>query len=54
MVGLAGYVEDNEEPYETAIKEISAEVGLEKEEIRLIKTYGPINISDSYKGEKFY
>jgi 8-oxo-dGTP pyrophosphatase MutT (NUDIX family) len=28
--GVAGYVEENEEPYETALKEIKEEVGIEK------------------------
>ena len=51
--GIAGYIEDNEKPFETALKEINEEVGLEKDKVRLIKTYGPINISDNYKGDNY-
>ena len=28
--GVAGYIEEHEEPYETALKEIKEEVGIEK------------------------
>jgi len=49
--GVAGYVEENEEPYETAIKEISEEVGLNKEDIFLVKKLYPISFSDLYEDE---
>jgi 8-oxo-dGTP pyrophosphatase MutT (NUDIX family) len=46
---VAGYVEKNEKPYETAIKEISEEVGLKKEEVTLKKTLDPIIFTDFYE-----
>ncbi len=47
--GVAGYVEENEEPYETAIKEIKEEVGLKKEDISLIKQLDPFVFTDFYE-----
>jgi len=51
--GIAGYVEENEEPYETAIKEIREEVGIKKEDISLIKRLDPIEFTDYYNGEQY-
>ena len=51
--GVAGYIEENEEPFETAIKEIKEEVGLEHEEVRLLKSLDPITFTDFYKGERY-
>ena len=34
---VSGYIEQNEKPYETALKEIKEEIGLEKKNIKLIK-----------------
>jgi 8-oxo-dGTP pyrophosphatase MutT (NUDIX family) len=51
--GVAGYIEENEEPYETAIKEIREEVGLEKDKISLIKQLDPIEFTDSYNGKVY-
>ena len=51
--GVAGYVEENEEPFDTAIKEIKEEVGLEIKEVQLIKRLDPIKFTDIYKGEQF-
>jgi 8-oxo-dGTP pyrophosphatase MutT (NUDIX family) len=51
--GVAGYIEENEEPYETAIKEIREEVGLEKDKISLIKQLDPIEFTDSYDGKVY-
>ena len=51
--GIAGYVEEHEYPYETALKEIKEEVGLENEEIHFIKSLDPIRFTDLYKGEKY-
>jgi 8-oxo-dGTP pyrophosphatase MutT (NUDIX family) len=47
--GVAGYIEENEKPYETAIKEIKEEVGLKKEDISLIKQMDPIIFTDFYE-----
>lgn len=51
--GVAGYVEKNEKPFETAIKEIFEEVGLIKEDVKLIKKLDPIFITDYYEQEKY-
>jgi len=51
--GVAGYIEDNEEPYDAAIKEIREEVGIEKEKIRFIKKLDPIEFNDFYNGENY-
>lgn len=51
--GIAGYVEENEEPYETAIKEIQEESGLKKNEFQLIKKIEPIKFTDFYKGTRY-
>ena len=51
--GVAGYVEENEVPYETAVKEIEEEVGIEKGDIRLIKKSDPVEFTDYYDGRKY-
>ena len=51
--GVAGYVEEGEEPYETALKEIREEVGIEEDEINLIKRLNPIEFTDFHEGEKY-
>ena len=51
--GVAGYVEENEKPYETALKEIKEEVGLNKEDVKLIKRLDPIKFSDTYENQKY-
>ena len=51
--GIAGYVEKNEEPYETAVKEIREEVGIKEEDISLVKQLDPIDFTDFYKGERY-
>ena len=51
--GVAGYVEDNEDPYEAGIKEIKEEVGIEKQYIKLIKQGDPIRFTDFYEGKKY-
>ena len=35
--GVAGYIEEDEDPYETAIKEIREEVWIKKNNVRFIK-----------------
>ena len=49
--GVTGYVEEGEEPYETAIKEIREEVGIT--DITLVKKLDPIKFSDVYEGLKY-
>ena len=50
---VAGYIEENEEPYEAAIKEIKEEVSIKKEKISLIKHLDPIEFNDFYNGEYY-
>ena len=51
--GVAGYVEEGEDPYETAIKEIKEEVGIEKDDASLIKRGNPVKFTDVYEGERY-
>lgn len=51
--GVAGYVEENEKPYETALKEIKEEVGIKKEYIKLIKKLEPISFTDFYEQKRY-
>jgi 8-oxo-dGTP pyrophosphatase MutT (NUDIX family) len=51
--GVAGYVEEHEDPYDTAIKEIKEEVGLKKEEVSLIKRCDPFTFTDYYEGKRY-
>jgi len=51
--GVAGYVEENEDPYETAIKEIKEEVGIDRNDVHLIKKIDPIELTDFYEGLKY-
>jgi 8-oxo-dGTP pyrophosphatase MutT (NUDIX family) len=51
--GVAGYIEKNEKPLDTAYKEIREEVGLKKEDINLKKKLDPIKITDFYENKKF-
>ena len=51
--GVAGYVEEKEEPYETAVKEIREEVGIKENNIILINQLGPVEFTDFYGGEQY-
>ncbi len=51
--GIAGYIEENEKPYETALKEIRQEVGIEKKNVNLVKEIEPIGFSDIDDGWKY-
>jgi 8-oxo-dGTP pyrophosphatase MutT (NUDIX family) len=48
--GIAGYVEKDEEPLETAFKEISEEVGLSNDDVVLVKQVDPVEIADYHEG----
>ena len=50
---VAGYVEETEKPYQTAIKEIKEEAGLEKDDLNLVKQYGPIKFTDIQEGKSY-
>jgi len=51
--GVAGYVEENEKPVETAYKELREEVGLDKEDVELINEFDVEKFSDVYKGIRY-
>jgi len=51
--GVAGFVEENEEPQETAVKEIKEEAGIEKKDLLLVKKEDAIKFTDLY-GDKLY
>jgi 8-oxo-dGTP pyrophosphatase MutT (NUDIX family) len=51
--GVAGFVEPLEEPYDTAIKEISEEVGIGMNELRLVRKGESIEFSDMYEGKRY-
>ena len=51
--GVAGYIEENEKPEETAYKEISEEVGIRKEDLTLIRKLKPVSIVDEYENKKY-
>ena len=51
--GVAGYIEENEDPYETAIKEIREEVGLEREDLRILVEGDPVEFTDFIEGVKY-
>jgi len=51
--GVAGYIEENEKPYETALKEIREEAGIEKKNVNLIREVEPVEFTDFYDGRKY-
>jgi 8-oxo-dGTP pyrophosphatase MutT (NUDIX family) len=51
--GVAGYVEKNETPLETAYKEILEEVNLNEDDIYFLKQNKPIIFSDFYFDKKY-
>ena len=51
--GIAGFVEENEEPQETAVKEIKEEVGIEKKDLLLVKKEDAIKFTDLYGGKLY-
>ena len=51
--GVAGFVEENEEPQDTAVKEIKEEAGIEKKDLLLVKKEDAIKFTDLYR-EKLY
>ena len=51
--GVAGYVEPDEDPYETALKEIREEVGIEASAVELIFRGEPVVFSDRYGGKNY-
>ena len=51
--GVAGFVEEDEDPYKTAIKEIKEEVGIEEKDLLLVKKEDAIKFVDLYE-DKLY
>lgn len=51
--GVAGYVEEFEDPYDTAIKEIREEAGIRVDALQLIRRGDPIEFSDTYEGRRY-
>lgn len=51
--GVAGFVEELEDPYDTALKEISQETSVGLDEITLIKKGDPIEVLDTYEGKRY-
>jgi len=44
--GVSGYIESNETPLERALKEIEEEVGLKKEDVKLLRAAEPLEVPD--------
>jgi 8-oxo-dGTP pyrophosphatase MutT (NUDIX family) len=51
--GVAGYVEELEDPYDTAIKEIRQEAGIDLDALELVRKGNPIEFSDTYEGNRY-
>jgi 8-oxo-dGTP pyrophosphatase MutT (NUDIX family) len=51
--GVAGYVEEYEDPYDTALKEISQEAGITLDALTFVKKGSPIEITDTYEGRRY-
>ena len=51
--GVSGYIEPDETPEITALKELREEVDLEKEDVAFINKFGPEQIVDVYEGTKY-
>ena len=51
--GVAGYIEEGEEPYKTALKEVHEETGLKKNDIDFIKSINSVKFIDFYEGKRY-
>ena len=51
--GVAGYIEENEKPIDTAYKELNEEIGLNQKDVQLINKLKPFKFTDFYNGEKY-
>jgi len=45
--GISGYIEEDETALESALKEIQEEVGLKKEDVKLVKVAEPLEVPDT-------
>jgi len=50
---VAGYIEKDEKPFDTAIKEIKEEIGLNKNDVKFVKGLDAIKLMDYYNKEKY-
>jgi 8-oxo-dGTP pyrophosphatase MutT (NUDIX family) len=51
--GVAGYVEELEDPYDSAVKEIRQETGIDLDDLELVRKGDPIEFSDTYDGRRY-
>ena len=51
--GVAGYVEELEDPYDTAVKESRQEAGIGVDALELVRKGDPIEFSDTYDGRRY-
>jgi 8-oxo-dGTP pyrophosphatase MutT (NUDIX family) len=51
--GVAGYVEELEDPYDTAVKEIRQEAGIGVDALELVRKGESIEFSDTYDGRRY-
>ncbi|MFO7677808.1 MAG: NUDIX pyrophosphatase [Thermoplasmatota archaeon] len=52
-IGVTGYIEDNEDALQTAIKEIKEEVGLHKQDFFFVKRGDVFSFEDNYEGKLY-
>ena len=51
--GVAGFVEKDEEPFETAYKEIKEEIGIDMDGVIFVKDGDVISFTDVYNDKKY-
>jgi len=51
--GIAGYIENLEEPYDTAVKEIQEEVGISLDTLVFVRKGNPIEFSSTSNGRRY-
>ena len=51
--GIAGYIENLEEPYDTAVKEIQEEVGISLDTLVFVRKGDSIEFSNTYNGRRY-
>jgi len=51
--GISGYIEEGNTPYQQALEEIKEEMGLDREDVKLIKEGQPLEVVDEQMGRKW-
>ena len=51
--GVAGYIEEGEHPLDTAYKELSEEIKLDREDVELVLKSDPVEFTDVYENERY-